>query len=66
MSLLLENASFVNEGLIGTLFSGRVTGTTIVGDHEAILPEIEGAAFITGEHTFYVDEDDPQREGFLP
>jgi proline racemase len=65
MSLLSENATFVNEGLIGTLFSGRVTGRTIAGEHEAILPEIDGAAFITGEHTFFVDDDDPYPEGFL-
>jgi proline racemase len=65
MGLLSDNATFLNEGLIGTLFRGRVTGGTVVGEHEAILPEIEGAAFITGEHTFIVEDDDPQREGFL-
>jgi proline racemase len=31
---------------------------------EAIVPEIEGEAYITGEHTFILDERDPFREGF--
>jgi trans-L-3-hydroxyproline dehydratase len=31
---------------------------------EAIIPEIEGEAWITGEHTFIIDERDPFREGF--
>ena len=30
----------------------------------AIVPEIEGSAWITGEHTFLVDDEDPLREGF--
>ncbi|MBW8867055.1 MAG: proline racemase family protein, partial [Acidobacteria bacterium] len=35
-----------------------------VGDYAAIIPEIEGSAWITGEHTFVIDESDPLREGF--
>ncbi|HEY0876521.1 MAG TPA: proline racemase family protein [Vicinamibacterales bacterium] len=31
---------------------------------DAIVPEIEGEAYITGEHTFIIDERDPFREGF--
>jgi proline racemase len=55
---------FRHESLIGTRFTGRVTGRTVVADCEAIVPEIEGSAWITGEHTFLVDDDDPLREGF--
>jgi proline racemase len=65
MGLLAENAAFVNEGLIGTLLKGRVTGSAAAGEHDAILPEIEGTAFITGEHAFIVEDDDPQGAGFL-
>ena len=32
--------------------------------YQAIVPEIEGSAWITGEHTFLMDDDDPLREGF--
>jgi proline racemase len=64
MGLLGEEHPFVHESLIGTRFNGRVTGRTAVGEYEAIVPEIEGSAWITGEHTFLIDESDPLREGF--
>ena len=51
-----------------TIFSGGEAepspgGTGTVGEYPAIVPEIEGAAWITGEHTFLIDEDDPLKEG---
>jgi proline racemase len=64
MGLLDPDRPFVHESLIGTMFTGRVVSRTIVGEHQAIVPEIEGSAWITGEHTFLVDEDDPLKEGF--
>jgi proline racemase len=64
MGLLSEQRPFVHESLIGTRFTGRVASRTMVGEHPAIVPEIEGAAWITGEHTFLIDETDPLREGF--
>ena len=64
MGLLAEDKPFVHESLIGTRFTGRVAGRTAVGEHQAIVPEIEGSAWITGEHTFVIDQRDPLREGF--
>jgi trans-L-3-hydroxyproline dehydratase len=64
MGLLDRERPFVHESLIGTRFHGRVASRTIVGDYPAIVPEIEGSAWITGEHTFIVDEDDPLKDGF--
>jgi len=64
MGLLADARPFVHESLIGTRFHGRVTARTTVGDLPAIVPEIEGSAWITGEHTFLVDEDDPLKDGF--
>jgi trans-L-3-hydroxyproline dehydratase len=64
MGLLDDERPFVHESLIGTRFSGRVASRTIVGDYPAIVPEIEGSAWITGEHTFIVDDDDPLKNGF--
>ncbi len=64
MGLLSKDKPFVHESLIGTRFLGRVAGRTTVGEYQAIVPEIEGSAWITGEHTFFVDEADPLREGF--
>jgi proline racemase len=64
MGLLAEDRPFVHESLIGTRFKGRVASRTLVGDYEALVPEIEGSAWITGEHTFLIDENDPLKEGF--
>jgi proline racemase len=58
------DTTFVHESLIGTTFTGRVRARARVGDHAAIVPEIAGSAWITGEHTFLVDGDDPLRAGF--
>jgi proline racemase len=64
MGLMPDGRAFGHESLIGTLFNGRITGRTRVGDFEAILPELEGSAWITGEHVFLVDDEDPLKDGF--
>jgi proline racemase len=64
MGLLDDGRPFVQEGLVGTTFSGRVTGRTQVGEYAAIVPEILGSAWITGEHTFVIHDDDPFRQGY--
>jgi trans-L-3-hydroxyproline dehydratase len=64
MGLLPGDRPFVHESLIGTLFRGRVVGRTTVGDLPAIRPDLEGSAWITGEHAFLIDDDDPLRGGF--
>src|SRR5207237_6219105 len=41
MGLLGGDRPFVHESLIGTRFLGRVAARTLVGYHEALVPEIE-------------------------
>jgi proline racemase len=64
MGLLQRDQAFVHESIIGTLHRGRVTARTQVGEHAAIIAEIEATAWITGEHTFFIDDDDPLKDGF--
>ena len=64
MGLLGPDQPFVHESIIGTSFHGRVVGETSVGEYPAILPEIEGEAYVTGENVFLIDERDPLRYGF--
>ena len=64
MGLMPAGRPFGHESLIGTLFAGTITGRTRVGEFDAILPELEGAAWITGEHVFLVDDEDPLKAGF--
>jgi proline racemase len=64
MGVLSGDTPFVHESLIGTCFTGTIAARTRVGDHAAIVPEIGGSAWITGEHTFMIDADDPLKAGF--
>jgi proline racemase len=64
MGLMPSDRPFGHESLIGTLFKGRITGRTRVASFDAILPELEGSAWITGEHLFLVDDEDPLKGGF--
>jgi trans-L-3-hydroxyproline dehydratase len=63
MGLLADERPFVHEGLVDTRFSGRIAGRTQVGELTGILAEIEGSAWITGEHTFVSTPDDPFADG---
>ena len=65
MGLLPAGEPFVHESVTGAIFRGRIAQRTAVGDRAAIVAAIEGSAWITGEHTFLVDDDDPFREGFV-
>ena len=65
MGVLAADRPFTHESLVGTRFRGRVVERTEVAEHPAIVPEIEGSAWITGEHTFLIDDDDPLKTGFL-
>lgn len=62
---LSEGEAFVHEGIVGSQFIGRVTQTVKVGEFDAVIPSIEGKAFITGLHQFVVDPSDPLADGFL-
>jgi len=64
MGLLTDAVPFVHESIVGTTFRGRVVERVQIGERPAIVPEIEGSAWITGEHTFLIDGDDPLKAGF--
>ncbi|NOU87017.1 proline racemase [Paenibacillus sp. LMG 31460] len=57
--------NFVHESIVDSQFTGRVMETVKVAEYEAIVPLIQGRAFITGTHQFIVDPSDPLGEGFL-
>lgn len=59
MGLLLDAQPFVHEGLTGALLRGTVAARTAVGDAPALVVDVEGSAWITGDHTLFLDDDDP-------
>jgi proline racemase len=64
MGLLAPDQTFTHESIIGTRFRGRVERETTVAGLPAIVPQLAGEAFMTGSHTFVIDEHDPLRHGF--
>ncbi len=55
---------FVHESIIGSLFTGRVEAEIRVGNHQGIIPSIEGWARMTGLNTITLDARDPYAQGF--
>jgi len=59
------NESIVIESILGTRFTGRVVQSTTFGPHAAVIPEVEGSAWITGRSEFLIDPSDPLKDGFI-
>jgi len=55
---------FRHEGILGTVFTGRLVEETTVGGRPAVVPTISGTAWITGFADYVVDPTDPFPEGF--
>jgi proline racemase len=51
--------------IVGSEFRGRVVGDADVAGTPAVVTDVEGSAFRTGEHAFELDPDDPLGTGFL-
>lgn len=58
-------ASMRIESITGSVFRGSVVETIDFGPYSAVVPEVEGTAFITGAHTFVLDPADVFPEGFF-
>ena len=58
------NQDFHHEGILGTIFTGRLIGETKVGPYPAVIPTLSGRAWITGFSHYVVDPDDPFPNGF--
>ena len=58
-------APIVIESILGTRFTGQVAQTTTFGPYAAVIPEVEGRAWITGRNDYFIDPDDPLKNGFI-
>jgi len=59
------NKPVVIESILGTTFSGKIIEETKFGSFNAVIPEVEGTAHITGKHQLIIDPSDPLKEGFI-
>jgi len=53
------------ESITGSVFRGSIVREEAYGPYTAVIPQVEGTAFITGRHTFIIDPKDPMRDGFM-
>ncbi|MBS1977474.1 MAG: proline racemase family protein [Bacteroidetes bacterium] len=58
------NEDFHHEGILGTIFTGRLIEELQLGPYRAVVPTISGSAWITGFAQYVVDPEDPFPEGF--
>jgi proline racemase len=54
-----------HESIVGTEFTGRVVESVEAEGRPAVVTEVEGSAFRTGEHRFLLDPRDPLGTGFV-
>ena len=54
-----------NAGITGEIFEGRVESLTTLGARDAVVTSVAGTGYVTGYHTFVVDDRDPLGDGFL-
>jgi len=61
---LKEGEKFHHYSVIGSEFIGHVRGTTKVGKYDAVLPTVQGSAWLTSFKQVLVDSTDPYPLGF--
>ena len=57
--------SIIIESIIDSTFSVKVVETTTFGNYDAVIPEVSGNAYITGKNTFWINPEDPLKNGFI-
>jgi trans-L-3-hydroxyproline dehydratase len=63
--LLRVGEGLTHESIIGSQFHGRIVGETMVGERAAVRTTIQGRAWITGLHHYFVDRTDPWPTGYV-
>lgn len=60
-----KNQQIVIESIIGSKFTGKVIEETTFGSYPAIIPEVEGKAYIVGRNELWINPEDPLTDGFI-
>jgi proline racemase len=54
-----------HDSIVGSTFTGSVLDTAAVDGRAAVLPQVTGMAYRTGQHIFTIDPQDPLVPGFV-
>ncbi len=60
-----KEQSITIESLLDTLMQVKVTEEIRFGQYDAVIPQVSGTAFFTGQHKFYFDPNDLLNKGFI-
>jgi len=53
------------ESILGSQFKVKAIETLNYGPHQAVIAQVSGSAFICGRSQWYIDANDPLKDGFL-
>jgi trans-L-3-hydroxyproline dehydratase len=53
------------ESITDSVFKGSIISEEDYGPFKAVIPQVEGTAYITGMQTFVIDPKDPMKNGFI-
>jgi len=59
------NEPMIFESIIGSRYTGSVVKTVKFGPYDAVIPQVEGTAHITGKSEFFIDPKDQLKNGFI-
>lgn len=59
------NQPCVIESIVGSKFTAKGIETVKFGPYDAVIPEVEGTAFITGFNRFLINPEDEFKNGFI-
>ena len=63
--VLAPRQRIVIESIVGSEFGGEIVETTMFGPHAAVIPRVDGRAYLTGRAEFWAETGDRLGEGFL-
>lgn len=58
------NQDFRHQGILGTVYTGRLVEAAQIGDRAAVVPTLSGRAWISGFNTLVLDPEDPLPKGY--
>jgi proline racemase len=59
------NSKLSIESITGSVFNCSLVSEKDFGPFQAVIPQVEGTAHITGINTFIIDPNDPMKNGFI-
>lgn len=59
------NSKLTIESITGSVFNCSLISEKEYGPFNAVIPQVEGTAHITGMNTFIIDPNDPMKNGFI-